>query len=56
MATNEVVERDDIWEMDRDELHEHLIDAGFSEETSSVFKGIYRLFGPIQYDGSGRLP
>ena len=41
MATNEVVERDDICLMDTDELHEHLIDheAGFSEETSSVIKG-----------------
>ena len=40
MATNEVVERDDIWLMDGDELHEHLIEAGFSEETCSVIKGI----------------
>ena len=39
MATNEVVERDDICLMDTDELHEHLIEAGFSEETSSVSKG-----------------
>lgn len=39
MATNEVVERDDICLMDTDELHEHLIEAGFSEETSSVIKG-----------------
>ena len=40
MATNEVVERDDIWLMDQDELHQHLIEAGFSEETSLVIKGI----------------
>ena len=40
MATNKVVERDDIWLMDGEELHEHLIEAGFSEETCSVIKGI----------------
>ena len=39
MATNEV-ERDDIWLMDGDELCEHLIEAGFSEETCLVIKGI----------------
>ena len=40
MATNEVVERNDIWLMDRDELQEHLMEAGFSEESSSIIKGI----------------
>ena len=38
MATNEVVERD-ICLMDTDELHENLIEMGFSEETSSDIKG-----------------
>ncbi len=42
MATNEVVERDDICLMDGDELNERLIEAGFSEETSSVIRGIIR--------------
>ena len=40
MATNEVVERNDIWLMDGDELQEHLMEAGFSEESSSIIKGI----------------
>ena len=34
MATNEVVERNDIWLMDGDELQEHLMEAGFSEQCS----------------------
>ena len=36
---NEVVEQNDIWLMDGNGLQEHLIEAGFSEESSSVIKG-----------------
>ena len=40
MATNEIVDKDDIWAMSKYELSEHLIECGYSQEIASTFQGI----------------
>ena len=40
MATNEVIDQEDIWHLDVDELAEHLLEQGFSDEAVSILKGM----------------
>ena len=47
MATNEVVELNDIWLMDRDELQKHLMEAGLSEESSSILLKVLKQLAVI---------
>ena len=41
MATNEVIDEGDIWQLDGDELAKHLLEQGFSDDTISILKGMH---------------
>ena len=41
MATNEIIDQNDIWTMSKYALCEHLIECGFSEEIASTLEGKY---------------
>ena len=44
MATNEIIDKENIWTMSKYELSEHLIECGFSEEIASTIQGMARIF------------
>ena len=44
MATNEIIDKEDIWTMSKYELSEHLIECGFSEEIASTTQGMATIF------------
>ena len=44
MATNEIIDKEFIWTMNKYELSEHLIECGFSEEIASTIQGMARIF------------
>ena len=48
MATNEIIDKDDIWTMSKYELGEHLIECGYSEEIASTLQGMHIIYAIVQ--------
>ena len=44
MATNKIIDKENISTMSKYELSEHLIECGFSEEIASTIQGMARTF------------